>query len=139
MKKTCDHDLTHNLDKLKSLSVKIAAQVVIRDACGTWHSLCTVTSIQKSTRNSQKLRDKLASGWQKIHRSKQREIEFISTQVWKKRREMFRLRSWLLIHVKQFKSCCWRTFAIRKYLHSADDDHDEMAMLYLLTYLQQTN
>ena len=47
MKKTCDHDLTHNLDKLKSLSVKIAAQVVIRDACGTWHSLCTVTSIQK--------------------------------------------------------------------------------------------
>ena len=36
MKKTCDHDLTHNLDTLKSLSVKIAAQVVIRDACGTW-------------------------------------------------------------------------------------------------------
>ena len=61
-----------SLDTLKSLSVKIVDQVVIRDECGTWHSLCTVTSIhsiQKNTRNSQKLGNKLASGWQKIQGS----------------------------------------------------------------------
>ena len=38
--------------------------------------------------------------------------------------------------------CCWKKFVIRKciylYLHSADDDHDEVAM-YLLTYHQQAN
>ena len=43
--------------------------------------------------------------------------------------------------MEQHKSCCCRIFVIRKciylYLHSADDDHDEVAM-YLLTY-HQTN
>ena len=46
--------------------------------------------------------------------------------------------------MKQYKSCCRRTFVIRKcniatYLHSAGqyDHHDEVAM-YLLTYHQQT-
>ena len=34
---------------------------------------------------------------------------------WKKRKEKrFRLRSWLLLHVKQYKNCCWRTFVIWK-------------------------
>ena len=58
-----------SLDTLKSLSVKSVPQVVIRDACGTWHALYTVTSIhsiQNSTTNSQKLGNKLASGWQKF-------------------------------------------------------------------------
>ena len=45
IKKACDQDLTYSLDTLNSLSVKSVSQVVIRDACGTWHSLCTVTSI----------------------------------------------------------------------------------------------
>ena len=29
--------------------------------------------------------------------------------------------NWMLLHVKQYKNCCWRTFVIRKciYLHSA--------------------
>ena len=55
--------LTHSLDTPKSLSVKIVLQVVVfRDACGTWHGLCTLTSIhsiQKSTRKSQKRGNKL--------------------------------------------------------------------------------
>ena len=53
-------------------SVKVVSQVVVYDACGTLHGLCTVTcfhSIQKSTTNSQKLGNKLSSGWQKIQRS----------------------------------------------------------------------
>ena len=46
----------------KNSSIRIISQVAIRDAYGTWHSLCTVTSIhsiQKCTRNSQKLGNKL--------------------------------------------------------------------------------
>ena len=58
----------------------------------------------------------LAYGWQKIQGSKQREIEFISKKIWRKRKEkMFRLRSWLLLHVKQYKTCCWRTFNHKMY------------------------
>ena len=56
IKKTCDQDLTHSLETPKHISVKIVPQVVIRVACGTWHGLCTVTSInsiQKTTRNCQ--------------------------------------------------------------------------------------
>ena len=102
----------------KNPSVKSVPQVVICDVCGTWHGLCTVTSIhsiQKSTRNSQKLGNELASGWQKIQVSKQREIELISKSIWGKgKQKMFRLRSWLLLYEKQYKSCCWRTFVIRK-------------------------
>ena len=58
----CDQDLTHSIDTLKLRSVRIFPEVVIRDPCDTWHGLCTVTSIhsiQKSTRNSQKLGNKL--------------------------------------------------------------------------------
>ena len=58
----------------------------------------------------------LAYGWQKIQGSKQREIELISKKIWRKRKEkMFRLRSWLLLHVKQYKTCCWRTFNHKMY------------------------
>ena len=117
----CDQNLTHSLDTLKSLSINIVAQVVIRDACGTWHSLCTVTSIygiQKSTRNRHKLGNKLVSGWQKIQGSKQREIELITKKFWRKRREkIFRSRSWLLLLLKKIcnqkmyifiPTFCWR-------------------------------
>ena len=97
IKKAYDQDLPHSLDTLKSLSIKVIPKVVICDACGTWHGLYTVTSIhsiQQRTRNSQKVGNKLASGWQKIKGSKQKEIELISKKVWRKRREkMFRLRS----------------------------------------------
>ena len=58
-KKTCDQDLTHSLDTLKYISVKIVMKGVIRNTCGTWYALCTVTSIysiQRNTRNFQKNR-----------------------------------------------------------------------------------
>ena len=58
----CDQGLNRSLDTQKTLSVRIISQVVIRDAYGTWHGLCTVTSIhgiQKCTRNCQKLGNKL--------------------------------------------------------------------------------
>ena len=105
------------LGHTKKFFLKSVPEVVICDACGTWHGVNTVTSIhsiQKSTRNSKKLRNKLVSGWQKIQGSKQIEIELISKKVWRKRKgKIFRLRSWLLLHVKKYKSCCWRTF-VRK-------------------------
>ena len=72
IKKACDQNLTHSLDTPKIISIKIVPEVVTRDACGTWHGLCTVTSIhsiQKSTRNNQKLGNKLAGRWQKIQGS----------------------------------------------------------------------
>ena len=62
------------------MSVKIVPHIVIRNVCDTWYGLFTVTSIyniQKSTRNSQKLGNKLASTWQKI-------FELISKEVWGK-------------------------------------------------------
>lgn len=43
--KTRAQDLTHPLDTLKIVFVKIAPQFVIRDACGRWHGLFRVTSI----------------------------------------------------------------------------------------------
>ena len=64
--KACDRDLTHSLDTLKCLSVNVVPQVVIRDACSTWYSLCTVTtiqSIQKSIRNSPLETRKQVSQW----------------------------------------------------------------------------
>ena len=98
---------------------KIVLQVVIRDASGRWQDLYIVTSIriiQKNTKNGQKCGNKLASGWQNVQGSKQREFELISQKIWGKRKgKMFRLRRWLLLHVKQHESCCWRTFVIRKY------------------------
>ena len=63
IKKACDQDLNHSLDTSRNISRKIVPQIVIRDACGTWHMLLTVTSIhsiQKNLRNSQKI-GKLAS------------------------------------------------------------------------------
>ena len=67
MKKACDQDLSDTLDTLKGRSVKSVPHV-IRDACGTWHGLYTVISIhsiQKTTRNSQKLGNKLSNEWEK--------------------------------------------------------------------------
>ena len=62
--KACDQDLTQYLDAPKDISINIVSEVVICEVCGIWYSLFTVTniqSIQKSTRNSQKLGNKLAS------------------------------------------------------------------------------
>ena len=103
----------------------------------------SIYCIQKSTKNSQKCGNKLASGWQKIQGWKQRKAELISKNLGRKwREEMLRLRSWQLLNVMQYKSCCWKKFVIWKciylHLHSTDDDHDEVAM-YVLTYFQQTN
>ena len=53
--------MNNSLDTLKGLFVKIVSQV-IRDARDTWHDICTLTSIyiiQKSTRDGQKLGNKL--------------------------------------------------------------------------------
>ena len=118
----CDQDLSHSLDILKYLSVNIVPQVVIHNACGTWHSLCMVESIQstqKSTINSPLETRKQLIQWMAEDLRVKIEIEWISKKVWRKRKEkMFRLRSWLLLHVKQYKNCCWRTFVIRKCIAS---------------------
>ena len=132
MKKAWDQDLTHSRDALKVISIKIVPQVVIHHAYGTWHSLCTVTSIhsvKKSTKISQELGNKLVDG--RKFKGQNRKIEFISKKVWrkKKREKMFRLRTSLLLHVKQYKNCCWRTFVIKKQknLNSAGRWSDEVA------------
>ena len=56
------------LGHTKNISVNIFLKVYIRDACGTWHGLFTITSIHsilKNTRNSQKSRNAL---WNKLPR-----------------------------------------------------------------------
>ena len=121
IKKACDQGLTHSLDTLKSFSVKIVPEVVVRDACGTWHGLCTVTSIhsiRKNTRNSQKLGNKLVRSvcqWMLAEDSiVKKRNELISKKVWRERKEkIIRLRSWLLLHVNQYKNCL-RKLVIRK-------------------------
>ena len=59
-----------------------------------------------------------------------------------RRKRMFRTRNWLMLHVKQYKKCCWRSYFIREciatYLHSTLlDYHDEVAIV--ATYHQQAN
>ena len=117
------------LGHIKKYFRKNCCQVAIRDSCGTWHGLCTVTSIhsiQKSTRNCQKIGN--------VDGSKQREIELINKKVWRKRKEkMFKTRNWLTLYVKRYKNCCWRSNFIREciatYLHSTSiNDHDEVAI-----------
>ena len=109
IKKRCDQDLTHSSDTPKNISLNIVPEVVLSDAFGTWHSLCTVTSIhsiQKTTRNSQKLWNKLTSRWLKSQGSKQRGIVLVRKKVWRKtKKKMFKIRNWLLIHGKQYKNC----------------------------------
>ena len=83
IKNTSDQDPTHSFDTPRCISLKIVPEVIICEACCTWHGLCTVTSIrniQKSTRNCQnrlpetgKQVIQIASGWDKIqgqHREK---------------------------------------------------------------------
>ena len=84
----------------------------------------------------------LANGWQKIQGSKQREIELISKSL--KKEKMLRLRSWLLLHVKKYKSCCWRALVIRKcniarYLDSGVLVDMIMMMKRLCTYWPTIN
>ena len=127
--------------------MKIVPQVVIHNACGTWHGLWTVTSIhsiQKSTRISQELGNKLVSGWQNIHGSKLRKIKLISKKVWRKKREDVekkRLRSWLLLFVKQYKKLLLKNIChqkAKKNLHSAGRWSDEVAS-YVCTYWPTIN
>ena len=94
--------ISYSLDTLKGFSIKIVPQVVICNACGAWHGLCTVTSfhsIQKSTRNSQKLGNRLVrsvSQWMlaedSIVKTERNRVD--KENVWRERKEkMIRLRS----------------------------------------------
>ena len=117
-----------------------------------WHYLCTVTSIhsiQKSTRNSQKLRNKLvrpvrqwmlAEDWvvnterNRVHKQefeKKEKIKCLRCQI----------KKLIAAPCKQYKNCCWRTFAIRKciYLHSAGQWFDSLMMKQLCTYWPTIN
>ena len=106
IRKLCDQDLAHSLDISKIISIKTVSQFVIHDACGTWHGFCTVTSIhsiQKSTRNSQKLGNKLVDG---IRFKGQNREKSSCKKVWRKRK-MFKIRNLLLLHMKHYK-ICWK-------------------------------
>ena len=106
IRKLYDQDLSHSLDISKIISVKTVSQFVIHDACGTWHGFCTVTSIhsiQKSTRNSQKLGNKLVDG---IRFKGQNREKSSCKKVWRKRK-MFKIRNLLLLHMKHYK-ICWK-------------------------------
>ena len=106
IRKLCDQDLAHSLDISKIISIKTDSQFVIHDACGTWHGFCTVTSIhsiQKSTRNSQKLGNKLVDG---IRFKGQNREKSSCKKVWRKRK-MFKIRNLLLLHMKHYK-ICWK-------------------------------
>ena len=130
-------------------SLNIVPQVVIWDVCGTWHGVTSVHSIQKSTRNSQKLGNKLgqlfSECWQKIQLLKQREIELISKRVWRKRKEkMFRLGNLIAVPCEAIselllKNICHQKMYLSTYLHSAGWWFDDEVAMYLLTYHQQTS
>ena len=105
IKKACGQDLTHSLNVPKNISEKIVPEVVICDTCCTWHGLCTVTQHPKKQKKQPEIGNKLASRWQKIQRSKQREIKVINKEVWRKRKEkMFKTRKWLLLHLNNIKT-----------------------------------
>ena len=57
IKKKCDQDLTYSRGTPKNISVKNFPQVVIRDACGTWYSLCTVTNIHSMLKTKETVRN----------------------------------------------------------------------------------
>ena len=94
IQKACDQDLTHSLDTPKIIFVKIVSQVVIRDACGTRHGLCTATiihSIQKCARNSQKLGNMLAN-WQMAADSRVKtKRNRVDKERLKKKKKMFKI------------------------------------------------
>ena len=141
----CDQDLIHSLDTLKSLSVKVDSEIVIRDACGRWNSLHTVPSVhsiqkkkKKTVRNSERSYSVDGRRFKRQNRKKIGLISKIARRQWKE--TMFRLRSWLLLHVKQYKKSCWRTFVIKKctYLHSASQWSWWRSSVYLPTDLSPT-
>ena len=125
IKKACDQDLTNCWDTLKGLFIKVAPQVAIHDACGTWHGLWTIKSIhsiQKSTRISQELGNELASysadgrifnlSYSRIKTEKNWVDKWKSLE--KKKEKMFRLRSWLLLHLKQYKKLLLKNLCHQK-------------------------
>ena len=84
IKEACHQDLAHSVDTARNISVKFVLQVFLGDTCSTRHGvfkITTIHNIQESTRNTQKLENKLASRLQKIQTSKQREIELIKKKV----------------------------------------------------------
>ena len=46
----CDKDLTHSLDRPKTISIKISSEVVNHDEFGTQHDLQTLNSIHNITK-----------------------------------------------------------------------------------------
>ena len=83
---------------------KLFPQVIIRDACGTWHGSCTVTivrSIQKSTRNSQKLGKKLV----RSVRKKDVQIQKLIAAPWE---AIYKLLLTNICHQKMYTpTFCW--------------------------------
>ena len=64
----------------------------------------------KNTRNKKETSEtsQLASRWEKIQGSKQRQIELIRKKSWKKEEDVQnkKMLKKLLLHVKQYKNCC---------------------------------
>ena len=101
-----------------------------------WHMILLKHAFTAPKKAQETVRtDQTTSRWQMIQESKQREIELISKKVCRKRKKkLFKTRNWLLLHVKQYRNCCWRTYFIRKctvYLHSAGQWSLIMMNIYL--------
>ena len=80
------------MDTQKSLSIKIIAQVVIRDACGTWHGLCTVTSIhriQKSTKKQPETRKQVSQWMAEGSRAKTKRNQSDKQKILKKKKRRY--------------------------------------------------
>ena len=78
----CDYFMGHTK---KMFSKKIFPKFLFHKRVAHEIRLLIVTSInnmQESTRNSQKLRNKLGRRWQKIQESKEREIKLINKKAW---------------------------------------------------------
>ena len=84
-KKACDQDLIHFLDTPIGVSAKIFPQVVIWNTWGTWQGLFTITGIHSVKQQVSQL---ICSRWQKIKESQQKEIELISKNIQRKRKDV---------------------------------------------------
>ena len=135
--KACDQDRTSFIEHTKKCFRK---KLFPKLLCSTHVShdirlfmATSIHSIRESTRNSEKLENKLGRRWQEIHESneREREIKLISIKVWgiEKGVMFFFLNSLMLCIWKLYKNCWWRTCFIRicNYILLVND-HDEVVI-----------
>ena len=120
------------------LKLLFATRVADETAYAQFPAFIASKKKKKTVRNSERIYSVDGRRFKRQNRKKIGLISKIARRQWKE--TMFRLRSWLLLHVKQYKKSCWRTFVIKKctYLHSASQWSWWRSFVYLPTDLSPT-